>query len=150
MLLFSVLAVKWFCYQKISSEVQTQGSAGSCSRVSGANGTGSLLWMLTRDCWLLAWKSICWFFPGLNVFGNRMMQGFSYSSAFHFSCEFPVSLRGSHSGCGDSGHQQHCQISYKSKSGSSVLPPTLDLGNGGGRGERSLYVMKRFGLIKQF
>lgn len=146
MLIFSVLAFKWFCYRKISSEVQTQGSAGSCSRVSGANGTGSLLWMLTWDCCLLAWKSICWFFPDLNVFGNRIFLFIG----FPFLLWISYLAQGSHSGRGDSGHQEHCQISYKSKSGSSVLPPTLDLGNGGHRGEKRFYVMKRFGLMKQF
>ncbi|KAJ7409130.1 Sushi domain-containing protein 4 [Pitangus sulphuratus] len=40
---------------------------------------------------------------------------------------------GTHPGHGDSGHQQHCQISYKSKFGSSVLSPTLDLVNEGHR-----------------
>lgn len=79
-----------------------------------------------------------------------MMKGFSCSSAFHFSCEFPILLQGSHSGYGDSGHKHDSQISYKSKSGSSVLPPTLDIINGGGRGEKSLYEMKRFDLMKQF
>lgn len=54
MLTFSVFAVKRFCYCKISSEVQNQSSTGSCSRISGANETGSLLWTLTWYCYFFS------------------------------------------------------------------------------------------------